>query len=213
MNSRWIYSILVRLTIFQNYVFSYGLPHYTSVFMVILGEDIHLHTKRAILNVLSPRCNIRFYVILAWLFGLLVGLHIIPSLFPTSNWQLNLKAPLKQSFPLPLALSFLLISATLICLHCNKLFFLPMLCLLRSVFFGFSLFLVSNCFASGAWLAVVLYLFSDAINICLLLWFWLRHSVHKNYHLSKDTAIYIGAVIVAASFDYFFLTPFLQKIY
>ena len=213
MNSSRIYSILVRLTIFQNCVFSYGLPHHASVFMVNLGEDIHLYTKGAILNVLSPRRIIRFYIILAWVFGLFMGLHIIPRLFPASNCQLNLYAPLKQGFPLPLVLSFLLISATHICLYYNKSGFLLLLCLLKSVLFGFSLFLVSNSFASGAWLAVILFLFTDMMNVCLLLWFWLRHSVHGTDHLFKDTSIYIGALIVASSFDHFSLTPFLQKFF
>lgn len=172
-----------------------------------------MRTKEAILHTISLRRHIRFYIILTWVLGVFVGLHIIPRLFPASNCQLNLSVPLDHSPAWQTGFSLMLISATVISLYYRKQCILLLLCIFKSILFGFSLFLIGEAFGSGAWIAVILFLFTDVINICLLLWFWLKHRIYTSDHFFKDIAIYLVALSIAALFERIFLTPVVQKIF
>lgn len=196
----------------QNCVIINGMPHLRLEFNVILGEDIHLHNKNRIFSFLIGQQIFRFYIILAWLLGLFVGLHIFPSLFLPQNRQLQIYVTPQQDFLLLLVFSYVPMAVTHICIHRKIVHLLPIVCLLKSSFFGFSLFLLRIRFTSGAWLAAILLLFTDIVNASLLLWFCLKRGANDENTLRKDTAIYIVALLISCSFDRLVLAPFILKI-
>lgn len=212
MNLRNFCSILVRLTIFQNLFISHGMPHYIPVFGTFLQEGIHLRTKRAILNMVFSHCDLRFYIILSWCIGLILGLHIIPLSFHRLNLALHSDYSGHRHFLSLLLTSFIPLMLTFFCIQFKKVYILPILCFLKATFFGFSLFLMRVYFSSGAWLAAILFLFTDLVNVCLLLWFWLRQGKSSTVTVRKDTIILSAILICTCCFDHFAISPFLQRV-
>ena len=202
----------MRLTIFQNHLISHGMPHYIPVFGSFLQEGIHLYAKRLILNMVFNHRNLQFYIILSWCFGLYLGLHIIPLTFPQPNLTLHDGFSGHLHLLSLLLTTFIPFTLTHICIQCKKKGILPILCFLKATFFGFSLFIMRICFSSGAWLAAILFLFTDLVNICLLLWFWLRQGKSNTITVRKDTIIFSTILIFACFFDHFAISPFLQRI-
>lgn len=188
------------------------MPHYIPVFGSFLQEGIHLYAKRSIWNMVFNHRNLQFYIILSWCFGLYLGLHIIPSSF--SQWSLTLHNGFTGHLHLlsSLLTAFIPFMLTLICIQRRKRVGLPILCFLKATFFGFSLFIMRICFSSGAWLSAILFLFTDLVNICLLLWFWLRQGKSNTITVRKDTIIFSTILIFACFFDHFAISPFLQRI-
>lgn len=171
-----------------------------------------MRRKRPILISSFFRRNIQFYIILTWCAGLFAGLHIVPAFFSAHDAEIYGNASMRQSFPLLLFLAFLPHGLTFACVHFQKVMLLPFLCLLKALSFGFSLFLLGKHFLSGSWLAVILFLFTDLVNICLLLWSWLRQGRTVTKYCKKDIFMLCSVLLAACIFDSFAITPFLQKI-
>ncbi len=206
-------SILVRLTFPEIVQIFNGLPHYISVFWFILGEDIHLYTKRTFLKMQNITISKQFYIILAWCFGLFLGLHIIPAVLFANNRMLLANISYERNYSFLFLVSFVYIWASHYSIRHNKMFILPILCLVKATLLGFSIFLIGCRFSSGGWLALLLFLFSDIVSACLFLWFWLQKGTGYRNDLRKNTIILCIILLAAISIDRFILTPFLYKLF
>ena len=171
-----------------------------------------MHNKNRIFSFAFWQRYFQFYIILSWLLGLFVGLHIFPSLFLSQDHKLQLNVSVQQNFLLLLVFSCAPIAVTHLCIRHNAANLLPIFCLIKSTLLGFSLFLLKIRFASGAWLAAILFLFTDVVNSSLLLWFWLKNKSRDRDTLRKHTAIYIVALIIVCFIDRFVIAPFILKI-
>lgn len=172
-----------------------------------------MRTKVTILNVFYNLNSFRVYLIFTWVFGLLMGLHIFPRLLADLDCQLLFTISAQRRFPLLCITSLLPFAVTHVCLCLRKQYFLLVLCALKSSLFGFALFILYSNFLSGTWLAVFLYIFSDIVNNCLLLWFWLNQARYGGGIRRLDTAIYIAIQFSACVFDELLVTPVIHKIY
>ncbi len=172
-----------------------------------------MHNKRTFINLQNIIMSKQFYIILAWCFGLLLGLHIIPLIVCANNRLIHANFSFERNYSFLLLSTFVLISASHFCMRHEKMFIIPIFCLIKATLFGFSIFLIGHRFPSGAWLALLLFLFSDIVSACLLLWFWLQKGRGNKNHLRKKT-IFLCTIFLATIFiDRFILTPFLYKLF
>ncbi len=171
-----------------------------------------MYTKTQLVRKIFSEVNIQFYIILAWCTGLLLGLHIIPNMISATSWYMTTGVDQRGSFPLLLLFSVLPLLLTFYFIRKGKLFFLPFLCFMRSIFLGFSVSLVFDRFGSGAWLGRFLFLFTDSIRSFLLLWVSLTFSIVRK-GIRGAAAFSIVSIVFACFFDSFCLTPFLNSIF
>lgn len=153
----------------------------------------------------------QFYIISCWCIGIFLGLHIIPSYLFVESWIIHLQA--NQNFLLLLILSLLPIILTWLLIRFHLVQLLPLLCLLRAAVYGFSLAVIFFSFSGGAWLARILFLYTDTLNACLLLWFWLSSSNQSTARTQKNALIIALIAVFNCCIDHFILTPFLQKLF
>lgn len=197
----------------QNCTYFVGVPHFAPIYRFISREDIHLRSKFTFSGSVFYGSGGRFYIISAWLLGLILGLHIIPAImeqgealspmcFPEHRYFLTWW--LSSGLPLLLAMIFV---------RFNRLFVLPFLCLAKALLFGFSLFILSKQFLSGSWLAMLLFMFPDVVSGCLLLWFLLRQREGKQPHFLTDAAVVLLSQSAVLCLDFYFIAPFVQKLF
>lgn len=159
------------------------------------------------------RFSVRFYIILSWLVGLILGLHIIPALtMPAGAFAKPLVSDVRH-FPLWWLFSILPLVLAIIFVQIRKPHSIPFLCLAKSLLLGFSLFILSEQFPFGTWLAALLFIFPDIISGCLLLWFSLRQGTTKQPCFSLDVAVILFIQTAALCFDVYLIAPLLQKLF
>ena len=168
--------------------------------------------KNALLKKALLSRSLQFYIILTWVLGIFMGLHIIPMLTGDICWKLADNILSHRHFAFLLVSGFVPIALSVLCVLQSKANMLPVLCFIKSVFFGFSISLVASRFSSGTWLAKILYLFTDSVNVCLLLWFWLRQGITKHY-IRRDAIILTAVHIFCCTFDCFVLSPFILRLF
>lgn len=157
--------------------------------------------------------NFRFYIVFAWCLGLIIGLHIIPSQISVGNWSLRIDTAEQGSFPALMLTAFFPIVLAIVCAKRKQTTFLLLLCFLKATLYGFSLLLIYSRFASGAWLGRFLFLLTDTVSSCTLLWFSLSCGANCKIRTKKATALCFLMLLAVCSFDSFVLTPFLHSLF
>jgi len=86
-------------------------------------------------------------------------------------------------------------------------------CFIKAVSFGFSCGMLTQLYASAAWILRFLFLFSDSCFSVVLLFLWLHRLVNPNIRGFRDffNCALIGIVIAFA--DGFIISPFLQGLF
>lgn len=172
-----------------------------------------MHTKSTSLRCMLHNFGSRFYIISAWLLGLILGLHIIPALMEQGGTLSTVHLPERRYFLAWWLSSGLPLLLAVIFVRLNRLFALPFLCLSKALLLGFSLFILSKRFSSGSWLAMLLFMFPDIVSSCLLLWFLFRQREGKQFRFLTDTAVILLSQSAVLCFDFYFVAPFLQTLF
>lgn len=149
-----------------------------------------------------------FYIIFSWLIGLVIGLHIFYVCMMPSVFEIKTASTPYYRF-LSSVISFcstICISYFLITKRCGR--HLSLICFLKALLYGFSLSAIHMRFRSGAWLGRCLFLFAESFEVCILLWFWLRHARRNNHDLHRDVALSAALLICIYFLDACFFTPF-----
>lgn len=155
----------------------------------------------------------RFYIILAWCFGLVIGLHIIPSRITGDNWSLKTAGPTQGSFAVLFLISILPFVLSIVFAKRKQTLFLVLMCFLKAILYGFCLSLIHNRFAAGAWLGRILFLLTDTVSTCILLWFFLCYGANYGSRAKKAAVFSFFVLLFVCSFDSFALTPFLHSLF
>lgn len=172
-----------------------------------------MHINFALLKRAKLKSNLRFYIIISWCCGLFLGLHIIPHLSDATTWNFTTESLNHRNFIHLLLIGFAPIVLSYLIFQNRKIWVLPILCFLKALFFGFSLFLLYARFPSAMWLAQALILFADSVGVCLFLWFCLRQSSGKNTNIHFDITILAVIHVLCCLFDSFILSPFLLRLF
>ena len=168
-----------------------------------------MRSRKATTQINLSHNHLQFYIIFSWLTGLLLGLHIIPGIAGVVSWNpVNDEIYIRHFLSL-LIVGYIPIGLSVLLIVRYRLTWIPILCFLKSLLFGFSLHLLVICFSSGAWLGRILYLFADSINTCMLLWFWLRQGSKQQENTCRDAVILSCTHICCCIFESFVLSPFL----
>ena len=172
-----------------------------------------MHTTSRLALCFLKRCDHSFYIIFVWILGIFLGLHIIPIFAPVDRHAVSIYVPIHRSLLLLSAVSFLPLTLTQYVIRRRKAFLMFLLCFVIAMLFGYALYIIRIRFASGAWLALFLFLFPNLVNNTVLLWHWFRAGECSRKSLRTSTTIGIGILLLSICFDYYILTPFLSKIY
>lgn len=84
---------------------------------------------------------------------------------------------------------------------------------LKAFGFAFCSEIILSAYGSAGWLVRFLLLFSDSCVCVILLWFWFRNINGATYSTKKELAVCTGMTLLLGSIDYFFICPFLLKLF
>jgi len=149
---------------------------------------------------------------LCWLFGLFAGTCLAAELVPIdSTWMRGLVcSPVSIPGTIASALLPFLLSAYAAAISRRLLIYV--VCLCKAVLFSFVGQAVFQTFGSAGWLMRSIFLFPHILSVTALLLFCLRRLFGK-IGLRRDFWIGIGVLLFAAAVDYFFVSPFLRKLF
>ncbi len=170
-----------------------------------------MHGKRKQLKFIFSRNKIQFYIILSWFTGLILGFAIIPISFSAFQRTFLIDANFHSLYIVSVVNAFVPFIISLIFLRFGKKGYIPYVCLAKSTLFGIALYIIGRCYPNGAWIAKSLFLFIDSVNVCLLLWFWVRNTSTNSTGKRKDAIVFISILLTACSIDGLVLKPFLQS--
>ena len=90
---------------------------------------------------------------------------------------------------------------------------LMVVCFIKAASCCFSGQLVFRYFDSAGWLIRLLFLFSDSINLLILLYLWIHHLGGKSSELKRDLLIAAFFCTVITIVDLFVVDPFLKGLF
>lgn len=172
-------------------------------------SDLHSSVKGIISTFNFPR----FFVILFWLFGLSLGCQIAHKLSQESLRMIYNITNADFSVMGLLISVFIPFVITLFIMRTGKIYFLFVLSFANALLFGFCLTALKCCFLDAGWLLSRLFLFSQSLCTCLLLWVWLRFTGDRCRAYYKLTCICLLLLIFIVLFDSLLVVPFIGTLF
>lgn len=154
----------------------------------------------------------RFFLLLAWLSGLISGLYLSQYSYHAHYMHLGQFASfvitgnsLLVSVFAPAIISYVIVR------YLSAKAILP-LAFLKAFIFSFTSCCISFLWGSAGWLVWFLFFSSDAVLIILLMFFWIRNISNARF-VSRFDVIFLfsGAALIFLA-DYFFLLPLIAKL-
>ena len=145
-----------------------------------------------------------------WCSGLLLGILAAASAGEVLLSQMRSAVSQPVSIVPFLAYVPFLVSAVLV--HLRQPWLILPCCFVKGFLFAYCAFAVTLAFGQSSWLVRFLFLFSDAISIPIMYFYWMRcieGSCAKRYWLSGCCAV---ALLVVGLMDYCWIAPFLANL-
>ncbi len=145
-----------------------------------------------------------------WCAGLLLGIMAAASAGESLISKMRSAASQPVSIVPFLAYVPFLLSAIVI--HLRQPWFILPCSIIKAFLFGYCAFAVMLGFEQSGWLVVFLFLFSDAVSIPILYFYWLRcikGSCAKGYWFSGCC---LAALLAVGLIDYCWIAPFLADL-
>lgn len=148
------------------------------------------------------------FVSLCWLLGLLSGYFIATKVSISVLFMMRTSLTERVSivsvffatfFPFLLILAVMRYGSALLCLP---------IVFVKACSFGYCLYTISIAFGSAGWLMRLLYLFSDACCVVVLLLFVFKHPQKRAERYGRELWVCTGVLSAMACIEYFLLSPF-----
>lgn len=147
---------------------------------------------------------------LGWILGLILGASLAAGSEPSFAWM-RLAAQQRVSIVFFWILAVFPFLLTAYAATVSRREILLAVCFCHTFFISYLGVSLHKVFGSAGWLLEPMLLFSELICLPVLFWFSYRHLEDKNT-LFRDHIICLILALIAASIQYFTVTPFLTKL-
>lgn len=167
----------------------------------------------AVISIKSHKFNYGFILLICtFVFGFLFGAAAIAD--KSDLYSGCLRSAVKQpvsSFSVLSQVIIPFVFTALIYGSGKKVLFFP-LCFFQAFLLGICANAIYMAYGNAHWLVFALLLFTSAISITSLLWFWLRHISVQRITAHRDFLICLSVSLVAAGFDRYALSLFIMHL-
>lgn len=147
--------------------------------------------------------------IVTWILGLFFGNFLgVPSFSSMMHRAVLQPVSIVGSYicmflPFVLSLYFILSEKTILLL---------IVCFIKAVAYGFSCTLLSGLYGTASWLLKCLFLFSDSCFLPFIMFIWLKFNQQEKHLSSGLVSICTLSGIFIGAADYYFISPFVERL-